>query len=247
MDILIWLGLGLVALALVLFPEVRQKLMVLARGGLNLFVEDRAKTPEGAAAVFAEAIREVQEQYDKAATTYNKLHGKHQRLKDDVEKLTAEIAKAEQSCEALAQKGDMESARIYAERRAELLNERKMKTAALEKLTPMVADAKQIHDNYGKKLSELKRRKTETVNQMKMNVQMKDLLGDLDELRKDSAVDKMLDSVMEGSADLADEVTGARAVHDNKAATKIARAEQKASEAQTDAYLQGLMAKYNNK
>ena len=83
----------------------------------------------------------------------------------------------------------------------------------------MVADAKQIHDEYGKKLNELRRKKKETVNQMKMNVQMKDLLGDLDELRKDSATDKMLDAVMNGSNDLMEEVSGARAVHENKAST----------------------------
>lgn len=246
MDIFIWIGLGLVGLALILFPEVRQKLMVLARGGLNWFIEDRAKTPEGAEAVFTEAIRKVQEQYDKAAATYNKLHGKHRRLTDEVERLTAEIARTEHSCEALAQKGDVENARIYADRRAELLNERKMKKAALEQLTPAVENAKQIHESYGKKLTELKRSKTTAVSQIKLNVQMKDLLGDLDELRKDSAVDKMLESVMEGCADLADEVAGARAVYENKASTKIARAEQKASEAQTDEYLQGLLNKYTN-
>ena len=66
MDIFIYIGLGLAGLALILFPEVRQKLMVLARGGLNLFVEERAKTPEGAGAVFSAAIREDQEKYDQA-------------------------------------------------------------------------------------------------------------------------------------------------------------------------------------
>lgn len=125
------------------------------------------------------------------------------------------------------------------------MSEKKMKVAAIERLTPMVEDAKQIHEEYGKKLRNLKRKKNETVNQMKMNVQMKDLLGDLDELRKDSATDKMLDAVMTGSNDLMEEVNGARAVHENKASTKIARAEQKAAQAQSDEYLDDLLKKYN--
>lgn len=211
-----------------------------------MFVEDIAKTPEGAEAVFTEAINEAQEQYNKASTTYTKLYGRLQRLNDDVARLDAEIKNAENACESLAKKGDVDSARVYAERRAELLSEKKMKQSAIEKLTPMVADAQQIHEECGKKLSGLKRKKKETVNQMKMNVQMKDLLGDLDELRKDSATDKMLDAVMLGSNDLMEEVNGARAVHENKTSTKIARAEQKAAQVQNDEYLNNLLKKYNN-
>lgn len=245
METIIWIVLGLLVAALILFPELRKKITVLARGWLNLFVEDRAKTPEGAAAVFTQAINEAEEQYAKASSTYNKLYGRKQRLQEEIAKLDIEIKKSEEACEALAKKGDVNNARIYAEHRAELMSEKKMKVAAIERLTPMVEDAKQIHEEYGKKLRNLKRKKNETVNQMKMNVQMKDLLGDLDELRKDSATDKMLDAVMTGSNDLMEEVNGARAVHENKASTKIARAEQKAAQAQSDEYLDDLLKKYN--
>lgn len=245
MEIIIGIVLGLFVLALILFPEFRQKLMVLGRGFTSMFVEDIAKTPEGAEAVFTEAIDEAREQYNKASTTYNKLHGRHKRLMDDVARIDIEIKKAEDACESLAKRGAIDDARIYAERRAELLSEKKMKQSAIEKLTPMVADAKQIHEEYGKKLTNLERKKKETVNQMEMNIQMKDLLGDLDELRKDSATDKMLDAVMNGSNDLMEEVNGARAVHENKASTKIARAEHKAASMQTDEYLQSLLNKYN--
>ena len=232
--------------AIILFPEFRKKLTVLVRGGLNVFIEDTAKTPEGAEAVFTQAINELEEKYSQASTTYNKLHGRNQRLQEDVIKLDAEIKKTEDACEALAKRGDVENARIYAERRAELMSERAMKQTAIKNLTPMVEDAKQIHETYGKKLRELKRDKKETIAQMKMNVQMKDLLGDLDELRKDSATDKMLDAVRDGYNDLNEEVTGARAVHENKASTKIARAEQKAAQVQNDEYLNNLLKKYNN-
>lgn len=246
MEIIIWIVLGLFVVALILFPEFRQKLTVLARGSLNVFVEDTAKTPEGAEAVFTQAINEVEEKYAQAASTYNKLHGKLQRCQEDVVRLDNHIKDAEAKCEHFARTNDVENARIYAERRSELMTEKKQKLAAIEKLTPMVEEAKQIHDAYGKKLRELKRNKKETVAQMKMNVQMKDLLGDLDELRKDSATDKMLDAVMEGHNDLAEEVNGARAVHENRASTKIARAEQKAAQAQNDEYLNNLLKKYNN-
>jgi hypothetical protein len=246
MEMILWIVLGLFVVALLLFPEFRKKLMVLVRGGLNVFVEDTAKTPEGAEAVFTQAINEVEEKYAQAASTYNKLYGKLKRCQEDVVRLDCMIRDTENKCEALARSNDVENARIYAERRSELMTEKKQKVDAIEKLTPMVEEAKQIHETYGKKLRELKRNKKETIAQMKMNVQMKDLLGDLDELRKDSATDKMLDAVMDGHNDLAEEVSGARAVHENRASTKIARAEQKAAQAQNDEYLNNLLKKYNN-
>ena len=237
---------ALFLVAIILFPEFRQKLTVLIRGGLNVFIEDTAKTPEGAEAVFTQAINEVEEKYAQASTTYNKLYGKLQHLQTDVVKLDSLIKKTEDACESLARNNDVTNARIYAERRSELMTEKNQKVAAIEKLTPMVEEAKQIHEAYDKKLRDLKRNKKETIAQMRMNVQMKDLLGDLDELRKDSATEKMLDAVMEGSNDLNEEVTGARAVHENRASTKIARAEQRAAQVQNDEYLNNLLKKYNN-
>ena len=108
----------------------------------------------------------------------------------------------------------------------------------------MVADATEIYEACARKLRELERSKKETVAKLKMNNQMKDLLGDLDELKKDTATDKMLGAVMEGSKDLQKEVDGARIVHENRASTKIARAEQKATQLKNDEYLESLKKKY---
>ena len=70
---LVFLIIGAVALlilvALVLFPEVRKKATVLFRGAANLFVEDQAKTPEGAKAIFTQAITEAEEKYQTAKDT----------------------------------------------------------------------------------------------------------------------------------------------------------------------------------
>ena len=111
----------------------------------------------------------------------------------------------------------------------------------------MVADAQQIYAACGKKLTDLKRVKKETVAKLQMNGQLKDLLGDLDELRKDTATSRMLDAVMDKSRDLQKEVDGARIVHENRASTKIARAEQKAAQMRGDEYLESLKKKYGGK
>lgn len=237
--------LALAVISLLIFPDFRKKLKVLVGGFLNVFVEDQAKTPEGATAVFNQAIAEVQEKYNQATSTLNKLAGELSHAKSHEEHLRNKIKQIEASCESLVKAGRMQEAQIYAEKRAELKSELESEKARIVKLNPMVAEATQIHAAYGKKLKELESKKKETVNKIKMNSQMKDLYGDLDELRKDSATDKMLSSVLDGSDELEKEADGARIVHENRTSTKIARAEQEAAKVQSDAYLESLKKKYN--
>lgn len=247
MNIVVGVIVALALLALIIFPEFRKKLKVLVGGFLNVFVEDAAKTPEGANAVFNQAIEEMQDKYNRAANTLNKLSGELKHAEAAVDSITKEIKEVEATCERLVKAGQLNDAEVYASRRAELLTELEQKKECIVRLKPMVADATQIYDAVGKKLRELKRNKKETVEKLKMNGQLKDLLGDLDELKKDTATAKMLDAVMDGSKDLQKEVDGARVVHENRASTKIARAEQKAAQLKSDEYLESLKKKYGGK
>lgn len=238
---------ALFVVALIIFPEVRKKLKVLVSGFLNIWVEDAAKTPDGANAVFNQAIEEAQRRYNQAASTLNKLSGELSHAEMEVKKLTKDIADTEKTCERLVQSGNMAEAEIYAARRSELMSELNQKKDCADKLRPMVAEAKQIHESYEKKLRDLRRAQKETVNKLKMNAQMKDLLGDLDDLKRDTATDKLLGAVRDGASDLQKEVDGARIVHENRTTTKVARAEQKAAQVQNDAYLESLKKKYGGK
>ena len=67
-------------LALIMFPEVRKKGSVLIRGAANVFVEDRAKTPEGANAIYTQAINEAEEQYRDTKEIYHRLSGRKKRV-----------------------------------------------------------------------------------------------------------------------------------------------------------------------
>lgn len=247
MKLILSIVLGLILLALLIFPEFRKKIKVLVGGFLNVFVEDAAKTPEGAEAVFNQAIQEAQNNYNKAASTFNKLSGELKSTEDSIARLTKELRDVEANCERLVKSGQYSDAEVYSARRSEILSEIERKKECAEKLKPMVADAQQIYAACGKKLTDLKRVKKETVAKLQMNGQLKDLLGDLDELRKDTATSRMLDAVMDKSRDLQKEVDGARIVHENRASTKIARAEQKAAQMRGDEYLESLKKKYGGK
>ena len=247
MSFIVGVVIALALFALIIFPEFRKKLKVLAGGFLNVFVEDAAKTPEGAQAVFNQAIEEVQHKYNMAARTYNKMIGELRHAEANLASLKTQLREIETACENFAKRGDRANAEVYASRRLEVLSDIKQREECIVRWKPMVEDAKNIHEAYGKKLRELKRTSKETVNKMKMNGQLNDLLGDLDELKRESATDKLLGTVMDGASDLQKETDGARAVHENRLSTKMARAEAEAAKVQSDAYLDELMRKYSAK
>ena len=228
-------------LALIVFPGVRQKLKVL--GFLNIFVEDVAKTPEGAKAVFQQAIEEVQNRYNKAGDTLNRFRGEQASVQRELNKLHSELQDVEKKCESLVKTGNMADAAIYSARREEI----SQKEGYLRELDPMVREAQTVYEAYDKKLRELKKQSRMTVEEMKLRGNMKDLLGDLDELRRDSATDKLLGVVHDGAEDLRKEVDGAILVHASRTSTKMSTAEKHAAQAQSDAYLQSLAAKYGAK
>ena len=89
----------------------------------------------------------------------------------------------------------------------------------------------------------MKKQSRMTVEELKLRGNMKDLLGDLDELRRDSATDKLLGSVRDRTEDLRKEVGGAMAVHASRSSTKMSIAEKNAAKAQSDAYLESLRSK----
>lgn len=93
-------------LALIIFPGVRGKLKVLVGGFLNIFVEDIAKTPEGAKAVFQQAIEEVQERYNKAGDTLNRFVGEQSSVQKNLNKLYGELKDVESKCESLVRSGN---------------------------------------------------------------------------------------------------------------------------------------------
>lgn len=237
----------IIVLALIVFPGVRGKLKILVGGFLNLFVEDMAKTPEGAEAVYQEAIEDMQGKYNQASTVYNKLVGERSSMERKIERLKQELASTEQKCESLVRSGKMDDAKVFSERRAELLAEIKSNESYLKEIKPRVDEAKEIHAACEKRLRDLKREKTAVVNELILNGTMKGIFDDLDELKRVKDVDKLLGTVRDHRENLRKEVAGASEVHNNKASTKIQKAEANASAAVADDYLESLKTKYGSK
>lgn len=232
-------------LALIMFPEVRKKGSVLIRGAANVFVEDRAKTPEGANAIYTQAINEAEEQYRDTKEIYHRLSGRKKRVETEIADIKEKIKQAEIRVEAFARKGDRENAKLYADQIVQLKSTLKSKEQALVNLTPSVDRAKQAYEASAKKVTSLKAQKQDVISQMETNRMTKQLMDDLDDVCKNNATDKMLDAVREGAGILQEESNGAVAAHEAKVSTRIANAERAAEEAESEAYLDAIMKKYS--
>lgn len=234
----------LFAIALVLFPEFRRGLKVLCSGFLNLFVQDLAKTPEGATAVYNEAIEEEREMYRKACNVLNKVSGEYQVAQQNLVKLQEAKKKIEATCERLVREGRDNDALVYAEKLSEVNNDIERAKKVIAEYEPYVEEAKNAVSFREKRLKELKKQKNDTVSDMKLAKQTKDIHEDMDELRRDRTTHKLLDAVNEGASDLRKEANGARIVHQSKTSTKVANIERDMESAQASEYIASLKEKY---
>lgn len=244
--ILIVIGIIFVV-ALLLFPSFRGKLKVLCGGFLNVFVEDAAKTPDGARAVYQQAIEEAEDAYNRADNTLRSLSGKLESAKMAYEGQRKELSITERNCEQLVSKGDLTNAAIYAEKRESLLSDISASKTLIEQLNQATEEAKGIHNTCEKRLVALKKKSKEVVQQLQLNRQIQEAYNDLDELKRTSSIDKLLGSIDEGYKESREKAIGARIVHENRVSTKIEKAEQAAKNSCKNEYLESLAQKYNKK
>lgn len=237
----------LFVLALIIFPEFRKGLKVLCSGFLNLFVQDIAKTPEGANAVYNEAIEEERELYRKACNALSRVTGQLDNARNNLTALENKLKETESYCERLVAAGRESDAMIYAEKREELLVDIETAKAVIAEYEPMVAEAQTLVNQRERNLRKLKKDQKDKVNRMKLDMQTKQMHEDMDDLRNDRTSHKLLDAVDERAKDLRKEAVGARMVHQNKTSTKITNIEKSMAQEKSSEYIASLRAKQSKK
>ena len=161
------------------------------------------------------------------------------------EQSQTKLKECEAACENLVKAGRLEAAQIKAEEREELLRACTIYSKAVTDLEPRVQDAATIQNECEKQLKKLKQQSKEVVQGLEMNKQMQEIYDDLDELKKTTTTSKLLEHVNDAFEESQNSVAGAKAVHENKVSTKVAKANAEADKVKTNDYLETLKAKYN--
>lgn len=235
---------GAVVLIIIIALALSGKLRVLVKGFFNLFVEDLAKTPEGAEAIYTEAINKAQNEYVKANNTLQKVAGQLDTAKTKLIKYENELKKCEQKCEDFAKLGKFDKVELFSSQRQEIIDSIENTKPVINELIPILEEAKEINNHYEEQIKTLKRDKVRIVEELKRNEQLKEMYDDMDELKKSDHVDKLLGSIKDGAKEKRENAVGARMVHENKISTKINRANREAKSLQNDSYVESLKNKY---
>lgn len=238
-------AIGLLVFSMILFPKQWKGVGVLVGGFFGNFVQDTAKTPEGARAIFQQKIEEVQDNYNRASDTLSKLSGKLELAKQNLAKKKNDIATVEKQCEALVKAGKIEQANVLAEQREAILIEIRNQEELVEKLVPMVEEARGICLHNERQLKTLKTKSKEIIAGLELNKQLSDMYDDMNELKNVRQTDKLLASVEEGYIDSKQKAIGSKVVHDNKLETKANKAKLEADKLTTNSYIADLQKKYN--
>lgn len=241
---MILIGIGVVfVFILILFPEARG----LFSGFVRLFIKDMATTPEGAEAIYGEKIDSATEAYSRADDMYKKAQGRLSITKKELELNHNRLKKVEAECEALYKEGKIDSARIMAEQREELVSDIAREEELVRAYAKAASEAKEAVTECEARLRRLRRESRETVENMKVKQQLKEVYDDMDDLKATTGTDKLLDSIREKNKDLDAIVEGSRASHDNKLSTKVRKAEAEARKLQAGDYMAELEKKYGKK
>ena len=245
-NLIIYIVLGLVVLFLIVFPEFRRSLKTLIGGFLGLFIEDWAKTPEGAAATFQQAIEEQQNIYNKASDTFQDLSGALRLRRDELETEKRSLVVIEKDCERFAREKDIPHLSIKADERESCVDNIRTLGQAIEKLEPLVAEAKEVMSVAEIELKKLKKSKKSVVMEMQLNNSINESYSKVDKLKKTNTTSKLLEQVQDGLNDSKQKAAGAKQVYENSAETKSRRANQAARKLENDDYVNSLLKKYES-
>ena len=240
---LLYVAFGLMAIALVLFPDFRKKLVIMCGGFLNLFIEDKAKTPDGARAIYQQAIERAQVQYNEAHDMLQKTSGKLECLKKDLTKAQAELKDVEAKCESLVRTGKIDNARVLAEKREEIIITIEQYDRAIQNLAPMVNDAKIIANKKEQVLRKLKTDSKNKIAELEMNQEMGEMYDQMTDLKKRDTVSKLLESIDDGCIETRQKAVGAKVVYENRLDTKVNKALLEAKNTQGNDYITNLQNK----
>lgn len=237
-------ALGLGSFAMILFPEVRSKTFILLRGASNVFIEDKAKTPEGAKALFQQAIQISEERYTKANELLRLRAGELEVAKTDILEIQNEIKVLEANCEKLVQKERYDDVNLFSAQRDEKLVDLERQKQLIENLEPVVEECKSIAQHHERTLHELKVKKKQVLSELEMNKQLTTMYDDLDGLKPTNNVDKLLESVNEGHRESRQKAIGAKVIHDNKLETKVNKVKIEMKNDKSSDYVDELKKKY---
>lgn len=194
----------IVLAVIILFGTVFGKqLRVKMKGRTDEVMRQDAQTPEGAKDYYNAAIREKEEFYNRASTSFAEISGKRQAAQNDLRNANKEYMRVTKQMNECIDSNNENEAMQYA-----------MKKSTAE-MKEAEAHQKDIMQQAADDLQRLKEEKDQVVFQMEADSQIIELHQSMDSLNMNNESERMLERVREGARKTRERAEGSRIAYDS--------------------------------
>lgn len=215
---------GVIVLIL-FFTTFGKQIRVKLKGRTDEVMRQDAQTPEGARDYYNAAIREKEDLYNKASTTYAEISGKCDSATKDLYQANKDIMRVSQQITACLDENNEEEALQYARKKATLENKINVLKTTIDEMKDAQNHQKEVRDQVAEELQKLKEEKEQVLFQMEADNQIIELHQSMDELNTNRESDRMLERVREGAKKTRERAEGSRIAYDSSAQANERRLE----------------------
>lgn len=235
-------------IALVMFFNTAfgKQLKVKLRGRTDEIMRQDAATPEGARDYYNAIIREKEEFYNKASSTYAEISGKLDSSKKELYQSNKDIMKVTQQINLCLNDNDDDNAMQYAMKKATIENKINVLKDTIKEMEEAEAQQKQIRDQAAEELQKIKEEKEQVLFQMEADKQIIDLHATMDNLNMNNESERMLERVREGAKKTRERAEGSRIAYDSSSQAMERRLEESERERNARQILEQMKQQRNN-
>lgn len=220
----------LLIIALILNKPFRKQLLIKYRGRTDEIMSKDAMTPEGAADIFNNAIREKEDKYIKANQLYTEVTGKLETARKNLRQMQKEQMQKTQQCQNAVDNNNDQDAMVIAMRLETLKSNIEVLKQTITELEASVDHQKEVRDQLALEVTSLKEEKDMKILALKEYNQTIALHETIDEVVSSNESDRMLEKVRDGVTKAQEKATGSRMAYESSVSTQERRVAQRAKE-----------------
>lgn len=224
-----------------------KQLRVKLKGRTDEVMRQDASTPEGAKDYYNAAIRNKEEFYNKASTTYAEISGRLDSVEKDLYNANKEIMRITKEINACLDNNDENSAMQYAMKKETVENKIKVLKDTIEEMKQAKMHQEEIRNQASSDLQKLKEEKEQVLFQMEADSQIIELHQSMDSMNMNNESERMLERVREGAKKTRQKAEGSRIAFDSSTQAQDMRLEANERERNARRTIEEMKRKRGNK
>lgn len=221
-----------------------KSISVLFNGIMEVFIQDLAKTPDGANAVYTDLINKQTENLSNIKNIYSEIVGESEILARETKEMENRSMKIEAQLKSSAARSDFNSESpeliLLAEEKFSLDDNIESNKKAILQINTEIIRIKDTMQTSEANIIKLKNERTTLINELKRNGRIAKVYSAVSNISVDNSSNNLITSVKEGVRESSAKSIGSRIVHDNSIEVKLEKAHKQAVSTAASDYLKSL-------